>query len=206
MFYERLTKWSDTHTLHVFDINDHEIPLSEVTALDIDLIAGHLVFLEDKIESGELVNRKEYLDHLMSAKTLLELTNDEIDFFVEHNTKIRKYVDEEITRLSNENQRLKKEVTDLKKRLDNAVELPCKVGDTIYEATKFGIYEWEVESIYLKKNYFQANCKNKNDYRNRMHWNFIKADYCNDFEGEGRVRVNRLEAEARLEELKGGKI
>lgn len=201
MFYERLTKRGDDHALHVFDINDREISLSEVTALDIDLIAGHLVFLEDKIESGELVNRNEYLDHLMSAKTLLELTDKEIDFFVEHNTRMRKFVKEDITRLTSENQRLKKEVTDLQKRLDNAIELPCKVGDTIYEATKAGIYEWEVESVYLRKNLFQANCVNKKDYK--MHWNFIKADYCNDFEGKGKVRVNRLEAEARLAELKG---
>ena len=91
----------------------------------------------------------------------------------------------------------------LRARLGNAVEMPCKVGDTIYEATSVGIYEWEVESVYLRKNIFQANCVNKNDYK--MHWNFIKADYCNEFEGRGRVRVNRLEAEARLAELKGGK-
>ena len=90
----------------------------------------------------------------------------------------------------------------LRARLGNAVEMPCKVGDTIYEATSVGIYEWEVESVYLRKNIFQANCVNKNDYK--MHWNFIKADYCNEFEGRGRVRVNRLEAEARLAELKGG--
>lgn len=54
MFYERLTKRGDDHALHVFDINDREISLSEVTALDIDLIAGRLAELEDKIESGEI--------------------------------------------------------------------------------------------------------------------------------------------------------
>lgn len=92
---------------------------------------------------------------------------------------------------------------ELRERFGKAVELPCKVGDTIYETTSGGIYEWEVESVYLRKNIFQANCVNKNDYK--MHWNFIKADYCNEFEGKGRVRVNRLEAEARLAELKGGR-
>lgn len=197
MLYERLTKRGEDHLPHVFDINDHEIAVSELKQLDIVMLVGRLTYLEDKIESGEIVDRSDYLKHLLSVRSIFEFTDAEIEFFVKHNAKIRKYVDEEMTRLSNENQRLKK-------RLENAVELPCKVGDTIYEATKFSIYEWEVESIYLKKNYFQANCKNKNDYR--MHWNFIKADYCNDFEGKGRVRVNRLEAEARLEELKGGKI
>lgn len=98
---------------------------------------------------------------------------------------------------------LQSENAALRERLSRAVELPCKVGDTIYEATSVGIYEWEVESVYLRKNIFQANCVNKNDCR--MHWNFIKSDYYNEFEGKGRVRVNRLEAEARLAELRGGK-
>lgn len=101
--------------------------------------------------------------------------------------------DEIIAKLQSEN-------AALRARLEKAVELPCKVGDTIYEVTSAGIYEWEVESIYLRTKIFQANCVNKNDYK--MHWNFIKADYCNEFEGKGRVRVNRLEAEARLSELK----
>lgn len=102
MFYERLTKRGDDHTLHVFDINDREISLSEVTALDIDLIAGHLVFLEDKIESGEIVNRNDYLDHLLSVRTISELTDKEIEFFVKHNAKIRKFAVEDITRLTAE--------------------------------------------------------------------------------------------------------
>lgn len=114
MTYKRLTKWSEVGTLHVFDFCDKEVPLSEVSALDIDQIAGRLAKLEDKIESGELVDRNEYLVHLMSAKSLLELTNEEIDFFVMHNTKIRKYVDEEITRLRTENKRMKKQLEKIK--------------------------------------------------------------------------------------------
>lgn len=98
-------------------------------------------------------------------------------------------------------QRLKTENAELRARLDKAVELPCNVGHTLYEPFIDMIREWEVESIYLGKNRFQANCVNKNDYK--MHWNFIKADYCNEFEGKGRVRVTREAAEARLAELKG---
>lgn len=105
--------------------------------------------------------------------------------------------------LEKENEQLKAENAVLRERLSRAVELPCNVGDTLYEPFIDMIREWEVESIYLKKNRFQANCVNKNDYK--MHWNFIKADYCNEFEGKGRVRVTREAAEARLAELKGEK-
>lgn len=113
MLYNRFTKRCNG-ILHVFDINDHEIALSELKALDIVMIVGRLAFLEDKIESGEIVDRNDYLDHLMSTKTVLELTNKEIDFFVTHDTKIRKYVDEEITRLISENQRMKKQLDEIK--------------------------------------------------------------------------------------------
>lgn len=89
MFYDRLTKRGEDNALHVFDINDHEIPLSEVKPLDLDLIAGHLVFLEDKIESGELVDRNEYLDRLMTLNYSSSMTDKEIEFFAKHNTDVR---------------------------------------------------------------------------------------------------------------------
>lgn len=119
MFYKRLTKWSEVGTLHVFNFCDKEVTLSEVTALDIDQIAGRLAELEDKIERGELVDRNDYLDHLMSTKSVLELTNKELDFFVKHDAKIRGYVDEEIIRLRSENQRLKEEAEDQKSKVDH---------------------------------------------------------------------------------------
>ena len=106
MIPERLTKRIDS-IMHVFDINDHEIALSELKPLDIVMIVGRLAALEDKIESGELVDRNEYLDHLMTAKTLSELTDKEIEFFVKHNAKIRKFVDEDITRLTAERDKYK---------------------------------------------------------------------------------------------------
>lgn len=59
MPYKRLTKWSEVGTLHVFDFCNKEVTLTEVTALDIDQIAGRLAALEDKIESGDLVDRAE---------------------------------------------------------------------------------------------------------------------------------------------------
>ena len=42
---------------------------------------NRLAELEDKIDSGELVDRNEYLDHLMAAKDTSALTDKEIEFF-----------------------------------------------------------------------------------------------------------------------------
>ena len=58
--YKRLTKWSKLGTLHVFGFNGEEISLSDVSALDVDNLAGRLAELEDKIESGEIGNVSEY--------------------------------------------------------------------------------------------------------------------------------------------------
>ena len=59
MNYKRLTKLSDLGTLHAMDFNGEEQPLCELTALDIDVLIRRLYELENKIESGELVNVKE---------------------------------------------------------------------------------------------------------------------------------------------------
>lgn len=53
--YKRLTKFSDLGTLHALDFNGEEQPLCELTALDIDVLISRLYELENKIESGELV-------------------------------------------------------------------------------------------------------------------------------------------------------
>lgn len=100
-------------------------------------------------------------------------------------------------------EKLQAENAELHARLDKAVELPCKVGDTIYEVSSAGIREWLVTSIELLDYGFKANCEGKNDFK--LHWHFVKTDCCNDFEGKGRIRVTREAAEARLAELKGGK-
>ena len=55
MEYKRLTKLGDLGTLHALDFNGEEQPLCELTALDIDILIGRLYELENKIESGELV-------------------------------------------------------------------------------------------------------------------------------------------------------
>lgn len=114
MIYERLTKCCEDNILHVFDINDHEIALSELKPLDIVMLVGHLTNLEDKIESGDLVDRNDYLDHLLSARSIFELTDKEIEFFVKHNARVRGFMTDELARLTAENQRLKEEAAEQK--------------------------------------------------------------------------------------------
>lgn len=175
MNYDRITKWSDTHMLHVFDINDNEIPLSEVKSLDINLIAGHLVFLEDKIEGGELVDRNEYLDRLMAAKNISGMTDKEIEFFAKHNARVRGNADAEIARLTAEN-------AALKKRLDNAVELPCIEPMTTWD--------WDDTTGLGKSNFGK-------------YWKVVYRD--EDGELMVYMGATKAEAEARLAELKGGR-
>ena len=90
--YKRLTKWSKLGTLHVFGFNGEEISLSDVSALDVDNLAGRLAELEDKIECGELVD----INELMASETTKDLTEKEIEFFIKHNEKVRKETAREI--------------------------------------------------------------------------------------------------------------
>lgn len=71
--YNRLTKWSELGTLHVFDINGKEIPLCDVSPIDIDNLAGRLAELEDKIERGEI-------DYVADSKTEQTITDLLIEF------------------------------------------------------------------------------------------------------------------------------
>lgn len=101
-----------------------------------DYIVGDIVDkiadLEDKIESGELVDRNAYLDYLMAAKNTLELTDKEIEFFIKHNARVRENTDAE-----------------LRARIDNAIGLPCvkMVKDRVkinMVSTVDIIWEWTV--------------------------------------------------------------
>ena len=73
MKYERLTKWSELGTLHVFDINGKEIPLCDMSPIDTDNLAGRLADLEEKIECGEL-------DYVADSKTEQTITDLIIEF------------------------------------------------------------------------------------------------------------------------------
>ena len=51
---------------------------------------------ENKIESGELCEREELIEHLMTAKDTSTLIDKEIEFFIKHNEKVRKETAREI--------------------------------------------------------------------------------------------------------------
>lgn len=98
--------------------------------------------IENRIERGEIVDRNSYLDYLMAAKNTLELTDKEIEFFAKHNARVRTSANAEIARLTAEN-------AELRAKIEKAVELPCKVGDTIYQTDTNGtrIFKSTVKNI-----------------------------------------------------------
>lgn len=56
-------------------------------------IYNRLVELENKIESGEIIDRNEYLDRLMAATDISGMTDKEIEFFIKHNARVREAED-----------------------------------------------------------------------------------------------------------------
>lgn len=71
----------------------------------------------------------------------------------------------------------------------NAVELPCKVGDKIFEVYRCKIYEQTVKGFTTSDRIELINCETKNFY-----W----------FEIGKKVFLTRGEAEKALEDLKNG--
>lgn len=116
-----------------------------------------LQFLENEIESGKIVDRNDYLDYLLAAKNTLELTDMEIEFFAKHNARVRAYVNAEIARLTAEN-------SELRARLDKAVELPVPLETPILKVWKNRVPEddarmsfvdtWEITTINFKLEHY----------------------------------------------------
>lgn len=189
--YKRLTKWSDLGTLHIFDFVGKEIPLCDVSPLDSDNLAGRLAELEDKIESGELVDRDEYIDRLMAAKDISGMTDKELEFFAKHNARVRECAMPKMSRLINEN-------AELRERLDKAIELSVKVGDTVYCIRNCGTGRYRIEAHTVIEIVFE--------YDNQMR---IKTSY--GLFGYEKWTfgldcfADPAEAEARLKELQGGR-
>lgn len=107
-----------------------------------------------------------------------------------------------VQNLISENAVLKTENAALKKRLENAVELPCKVGDTVYfipasisSTFELFIYEWKIESIIIMEKGYTLNCV---DSKKRFCYMFDRLFGIQWF-------TDRAAAEARLKELKGAK-
>ena len=161
-----------------------------------------LAELEDKIESGELVDRNEYLDRFMAAKGISRMTDKEIEFFAKHNARVRGNADAEIARLIAQN-------AELRERLKKAVEMPNVFNKDIvailydkykipnlYNAKVVGIgvdtyalYEGKIDII------MTALCENGDVHF--LHGRQYKKEWF--------LREDRAEAEARLAELKGGR-
>lgn len=95
----------------------------------------------------------------------------------------------------------KAENAELRARLEKAVELPCKVGDTVYfipasisKTSEFFIMEWKIESIIIMEKSYTLNCV---DSKKRFYYMFDRLFGIQWF-------TDRTKAEARLKELQGG--
>lgn len=119
--YKRLTKRDEFGNADIIGLDSHEL----ASSLDFDGLSkltsaalNRLAELEDKIESGEIVDRNAYLDYLMEAKDTSALTDKEIEFFVKHNARVREDAMPKKSRLIDEN-------AELRARLEKA-EFPVK--------------------------------------------------------------------------------
>lgn len=93
-------------------LTEREAPLV-MTLWEATKVYNRLIELENKIESGELVDRDEYIDRLMTAKDISGMTDKELEFFAKHNARVRENAEAELSRLTEENDMLKKEVDNL---------------------------------------------------------------------------------------------
>lgn len=132
------------------------------------------------------------------------LTDEKGEHFVEWFATEISEIKKEEERLKAENEQLKQTLSrmetvekELRESSEKAAELPCKVGDTLYEPFINRIREWIVDSIYVSSLGTNVNCERKDDCRWHDHF-AIRKNY-NDF--ESRVYLTREAAEARLAEL-----
>ena len=95
-----------------------------------------------------------------------------------------------------------KKLGELEEKIENGtlVELPCKIGDVIYEIIgDTCIDEWEIESICFNKTYLKGVIWAERT-RDLAHWKFWIED-CGT-----KWFATKAEAEKRLEELKNERI
>ena len=96
---------------------------------------------------------------------------------------------------------LKAENAALRERLENAVELPCRVGDTIYSLDRIDLKIRENKVIAIT--FLLSNSVNHLEVQAHNFRGAVASFESIDF---GRyVFINREAAEARLAELKGGR-
>lgn len=97
---------------------------------------------------------------------------------------------------------LKLRLAELEDKIENGVlvELPCKVGDVMYEVVKgLPIQEWKIESICFNRTYPKGVIWAERT-RDLAHWKFWIED-CGT-----KWFVTKTEAEKRLEELKNEQL
>lgn len=95
-----------------------------------------------------------------------------------------------------------KRLGELEDKIENGtlVELPCKVGDVMYEVVEgIPIQEWEIESICFNRTYPEGVIWAERT-RDLAHWKFWIED-CGT-----KWFVTKTEAEKRLEELKNERV
>lgn len=159
------------------------------TSCKIQDILQRLIKLEDKIESGELVDRDEYIDRLMAAKDISGMTDKELEFFAKHNARVRENAEAEIASLT-------AEVAELRARLENH-DLPIKVGDTIYCIRNCGTGRYRIEAHTVIEIVFE------HDNQMRIKTNYGLFGYEKWTFGLD-CFADPAEAEARLKKLQGG--
>ena len=108
--------------------------------------------------------------------------------------------------LEKENERLKAENADLRKRLEKAVELPCKIGDKVYMPWVYdgisGIAEITVCSVTVfDGEYIYDTDLESDDIDFKQEYSYGQF---RDYDFGTKVFTTREAAEARLTELKGG--
>lgn len=87
-FYKRLTQY--------MQVGNKIVAIQPQRKERIQMYIDRLFELEDKIESGEICEREELIEHLMTAKDTSTLTDKEIEFFIKHNEEVRKETAREI--------------------------------------------------------------------------------------------------------------
>lgn len=126
-----------------------------------------------------------------------------VDYIHEQDEIIKEYKDKiengELmsTVQSEQYEQLKAENAELRARLDNAVELPCKVGDTVYCIRDLGLGDHRITEQTVSEIVFYYN------NRMRIRTSFGLFDY-EEWTFNVGCFTDREAAEAHLKELKGG--
>lgn len=105
---------------------------------------------------------------------------------------------EKFSRLTRQNKKLKAKNAALRERLEKAVELPCKIGDTVYE-----VYD-KCDGHNCPYNGYsgQWRCHYEGERRYEPFIKIAQFDYCDIPFVNDTVFVSMEAAEARLKEIK----